>query len=650
MPAKISMKNKNGDGLPPVKKEQLYSERAFIQHCIHDYHHNRKLDDINEAFLRAAESDGFLEPLAQFEEEVVQEDGTKKKVLVNYYSPHQIFIITQLHNNTVGSDEKLVSKDNFDVRYGNRETGRAITWGWQGMTFEIDYYKPSMNETSIFEICKNFHNYLKLLHTLEESRYKAYDMRKERHFNDAPQLHFDYSPLKGNKEILSKYGLSIDKLKVLLGNVGHTATRIDPLEHWYYYIHRHPQWRKDLFKGEALLAQELYIICDLLSDVVETVSGEKQPPMFEMLYGEKNIHPYLIPRTEYVHGTDAKSMWAAIKKFKDWMKDGDNKDFVEDSTLLSLATFEKELKEYEDKYGARSFISNGVREVEIEENLKLEDLDPKTKHYVEDMIRQAQAQLNDSKRQFLSFWDDELEEEVKSKKKTLEQAKKEDYDLFVKREIFDGIEQRLSSLKRELWAIFDTAQKKIARKVDEAWNIEHNFSNHFWFKRKDELNTLSREGQVKLYDTEYKKAYKEAQFWSKKRDDFGVIEYTMDLLFCNKCRQKPVRLHHNYSDRQISTQYLCDDCFAKIEGRVLDMSAEDWKQVKEGEWLCDCYFEDTDKHPTLYKFAHRNTVSLWSKNNVPIKVELSYGKAVLEAKCPNCGQVQQKELDWGWND
>ena len=644
------MKNKNGGGLPPVKKDQLFSWRAFIQHCTYDYHQSQKLDGINETFLRAAETDGFLEPLFQVEEDSVQEDGSKKKVLVNYYSPHQIFILTQLIGNKVGEDRKLISKRDFGVVYGNRKTTRAITWGWNGMTFEIEYYKPSVNETSIFEICKDFHNFLRLLHSIDELRYTAYDMRKERHFNNAPQLHFDYPSLKGNKEVLPKYNLSIEKLKVLLGNVGRTATRIDPLEHWYYYIHRHPQWRKDLFKGEALLAQELYIICDLLSDVIEAVSGEKQPPMFEMLYGEKNIYPYLIPRSEYVHGTDVKSMWVAIQKFKAWLKQDDNKDFVEENTLKSLESFEKELKEYKGKYGARNFISNGVREIEVKEDIKIEDLDVKTRQYAERIIQQAQTQLKESGRQFLGLWDDELEERLKKKEITLEQAKKEDYDRFIKREVFDAIEQRLSSLKRELWAIFDSVQKKIANKVNEAWNIEHNFSNHFWFKRKDELNALSREDQMKLYDTEYEKAYKEAQFWSKKRDDFGEIEYSMDLLFCSKCREKPVRIHQNYSDRQISTQPLCDDCFAKIEKQVLDMTTEDWKLVKEGEWLCDCYFEGTDKHPTLYKFANRNTVSLWAKNGVPIIVELSYGKAILEAKCTNCGQVRRKELDWGWND
>lgn len=393
------MKNKNGDDLPPVKKDQLYSEKAFIRHCVYDFHQKRKLEDINESFLRGAESDGFLEPLLQVEEEVVQEDGSKKKALVNYYSPHQIFILTQLAGNKVGEDGKLVSKQEFGVVYGNRRTTRAITWG--SMTFEIEYYKPSMNETSIFEVCKNFHNFLRLLHSLDESKYKAFDMRKERHFNDAPQLHFDYSPLKSSKEVLPKYNLSVDKLKVVLGNIGHVATHIDPLEHWYYYIHRHPQWRKDLFKGEALLAQELYVICDLLSDLIEAVTSEKQPPMFELLYGQQNIHPYLIPRIEYIHGTDVKSMWAAIKKFKEWIKQGDNKDFVEESTLTSLENSEKELKEYEDKYEARSFISNGVREVEVEENIKIEDLDPKTRQYVEEMIRQSQTQLAKSGRQFL---------------------------------------------------------------------------------------------------------------------------------------------------------------------------------------------------------------------------------------------------------
>lgn len=629
------MKNKNGDGLPPVKKEQLLSEKAFIHHCIYDYHNNRKLEEIKPDFLRAAEADGFLKPLLQVEEEVVQEDGLKKLALVNYYSPHQIFIIASLSTNIV--HEGLLWT-HLDTDWYIGKNTRFVEWGRGGYAFNVDYAKSgvkSSSELNIFDFCKDFHNFLRLVHTLDNNRYSTFAMQKERYFSAAPSLHFDYSMLRGNPKILNGFNLSIKQLKALLKNAGSTATHTDPLEHWYYYIHLHPQWRKDLFKGEALLAQELYIICDLLSDVIEAVSGEKQPPMFEMLYGEKNIHPYLIPRTEYVHGTDVKSMWAAIKKFKKWIKQDSNKDFVEKNTLTRLGGFEKELKEYENNYGARSFISNGVREVEVEKNIKKEELDLKTKQYVDQIIQQAQTQLVKSKRQFLSFWDDEMAERVKKKEITLEQAKKEDYDLFIKREVFDAIEQRLSSLKRELWAIFDTAQKQIARKVEEAWDIEHNFSNHFWFKRNAEFKNLSGDKQQELYKTEYEKAHTEAQYWSKKWDDFGEIEYTMDLLFCNLCRQKPVAIHQSYNDEKISNNAICDDCIK---------NAKDPKTIKQAELKCDYC------GAMLYKYAYQNRLNdlLFNKAPADIDVELEYGRLQIRIKCKGCKQINKRLIDWGW--
>lgn len=636
------MKNKNGKIFSSLKKEQLLTENAFIQYCNFDYLNNQKLS-INNDFLRAAETDHFIHPLLQNEETIKQQDGKEEKITVNYYSPHQIYIAAVLSKNQINSGLLWASKD---LSWYKQHGFRMVNWGWGGMAFTITRMKPMLGKkfpkgykqqpaTDILNHCIDFHNFLKLIHTLENSRYSSFDMQKERHFNVAPSLYFDYLPLKKNPDILERFALSVSKLKMLVETIGNSATYIDPLEHWYYYIHRHPQWRKDLFKGEALLAQELYVICDLLSDVVEAVSGERQPPMFEMLYGEKNIHPYLIPRTEYIHGTDVKSMWVTIKKFKEWMKLEKNSDFVEKTTAENLQSFEKELKEYEDKYGAISFISNGVREVEVKENMKIENLDSKTRQYAEEIIREGQAQLVKSKRLFLSLWDDELEQKIKNKEITLEQAKKEDYDLFVKREIFDAIEQRLSNLKRELWAILDTSQKKISKKVNEAWDIEHNFGNHFWFKKKDELKNLSNEKYHELYQIDYKKAHEEAQYWSKKRDDFGEVEYTMDLLFCSVCRQKPVAIHQSYNDEKISNYAICDDCIK---------NAKDPKTIKQAELKCDYC------GTMLYKYAYQNRLNdlLFNKAPADIDIELEYGRLQVRIKCKVCEQVNRRFVDWGW--
>jgi len=653
------MSNKNNPIIFDVKKEQLFTEKSFLRFCNYDYHQTCKLD-INADFLRAAEKDNFIHPLLQIKENIRQEDATEKEVVVNYYSPHQIYIVAALSKNQV--HEGLLWEKS-DLEFYKQQGFRMVNWGWSGYAFNITLEQKNkvfriVNQQRLgkaniiaieegkssrdpnfdyLKVCSDFQNFLILLHSLKQLQYSpTNDRTKDRYFAEAPSLYFDLSSLKteGDK-MLNKYRLNLGKLIILAQNVARLASDIDPMKYWYYYINRHPQRRKDLFKGEALLAQELYAIYDLIVNVAEVLSGEKSPPMFEFLYGEQNINPYLIPRAEYVHGTDVKSMWEAIKKFKVWMKLENNKVFVEEATLRRLENFEKELQEYEEKYEARNFISNGIREVESEELLKLEDLDPKTKQYANQIISQATTELSQSKRQFLSFLDDELEESVKKGELTLNEAKKEDYALFVKREIFDAIEQRLSSLKRELWAILETVHEKISKNVDEAWGIEHNFGNHFWFKRKNELEKLSQEERHKLYESEYRKAYENAKQWSKKRDEFGNIQFTMDLLFCKVCRENPVMIHQDHNDDKISNEVICDDCIK---------NAEDPKTIKPAELNCDYCGS------LLYKYAYLNRLNdkLFNAAPADIDVELEYGRLNVKIKCKKCGQTNLRRIDWGW--
>ncbi|MDP2638165.1 MAG: hypothetical protein Q8P26_03835 [Candidatus Levybacteria bacterium] len=656
----MSINSANQDNLPNPNKDQLLPERAFIDYCRLDYHHNLKLD-INIEFLRAAEADNFLHPLLMVKENVKQEDGSEKEVVINYYSPHQVYVITALSKNQVHKG-LLWTKSN--IEFYEQQGYRMVNWG-SGYTFNITLEEKSRklrivdskqvgnghmltvesgggsrrdSDFDHLEICSNFHNFLTLLHSLEQLQFSPTNYReKSRLFSEAPSLLFDLSPLKiGSEKILKKYGLDLVKMKRLARSVASLASHIDPLEHWYYYINLHPQWRKDLFKGDAALAQDIYRIYDLIKEVIEIISGEKQPPMFEFMYGEQNINPYLIPRVEYVNGTDVNSMFAAIKKFKEWIKLENNKDFVKDDSLASLGNFERELKEYEEKYGARSFISNGVRAVEVEDSIKLDDLDLKTRQYVNQIVQQAKAQLVESKRQFLSLWDDDFEEKVKKNELSLTEAKQQDSDLFVKREIFDAIENRLRSLKRELWGIFNNVQQEIAKKVNEAWDIEHNFSNHFWFKRNKELKALLREKQLELYRVEYDKAYKKAQYWSKKRDKFGEVEYVMELLFCSSCRQKPVVIHQSHNDGQISNNSICDDCIkSTVDLRTLG-----------SEMKCDFCGK------LLYKFANRNILNdlLFNAPQSTATLILEYGRLQVKIKCPNkeCAEDNTKWIDWGW--
>ncbi|MCL6096289.1 MAG: hypothetical protein M1444_01200 [Patescibacteria group bacterium] len=610
-----------------IKIEQLLSESAFLDYCNSDFHGHRKLD-ITPEFLRALESDNFLFPLIK-KKEVSKDSTENNEIEVNYFSPHQIYVVSSFAKNQI-HDGQLWVKDNVD--FYKQQGYRMVSWGWSGYAFNITLGQNSgkLQQGNISTLYKDLHNFLKMLHSFDQD--KVYYGPKSRKYSAAPDLSFKYPELTLKE--LEKYVLNTAKLNFLRREIAYLATQIDPLEHWYYYINRHPLWRRDDFKGEALLAQELYVIAELIEEVLENVSGEKQPPIFELIYRVNKIYPYNIPQKEYVHGTDVKSMWSSLEKFKLWGKEKSNKELISDLTLERLENFKKELKEYEDKYGARSFISNGIREVETEEKIKIEDLDLKTKNYVEQILRQAEKELKEGNRQFLSLWDNEIEERIKNKEISLDEAKKEDYALFIKREIFEAIESRLSDLRRTLWDIFNTVYDEINKSASRTWD-KVNSDNNFWFENKDKLINLTREEQNKLYMTEHNKVRKEAEHWSLRRDEFGRVMSEMEFIYCSVCRQKPVRVYQSSNDQQLSRSVICDDCIK---------NAKDPKTIKQAELKCDyCGY-------MLYKYAYKNRLNdlLFNKAPADIDVELEYGRLKIEIKCRNCKQVNVRQIDWGW--
>ena len=116
-------------------------------------------------------------------------------------------------------------------------------------------------------------------------------------------------------------------------------------------------------------------------------------------------------------------------------------------------------------------------------------------------------------------------------------------------------------------------------------------------------------------------------------------------MFCSRCRNQPVKSHSTIGDSKNFTVPVCDDCLKKLDDKFLSLREEDLRDVKEGEWKCQYCGEKT-----LYKFAHNNIASLWTQTKIPIKIELLYGRLVLQARCTACGEVNERIVDWGWND
>ena len=602
------MKNKNVKS--EIKKEQLLSEQAFINYCNYDeasIHGGRTSRlDIDQRFIRAAEKDEFIKPLLKLKELVKQKDGNEKLKMVNYYSPFQIYLVLELSKNII--DDNGYLRNPFNLDWQKEKNFRWVNWG-RGMSLTIDKKRrwernPKFASENLPLFCDYFHRFLVFIHTFELKPDHIRDIEERRHFTRLPSVSYNFEPIKERGlKLLKDYRLDIKTLNLLRKEVAQLAIMIDPLEHWYYYIKRHTQFRKDLLKGDAALAQELYRIYDLLTRIVETITEEKSKPLFDFLYPD--ITPYLIQKVNYQNGEDVKALQFAIRQFKEWKKKKGNKLFITKEITNKLNAVEEKIKDYEQRYGDRSY-AGSIRTVEAEKKIKLEDLDKETKKDVED---------------------------------TLRQMKEQKFKLELEQEISQAIEHRLFELKRELQGILWNVSEKLRDRENEWWEKERNFSNYFWTAKREKLAKLPREEQLKLSKKESDKIVKRAKQWGQRGEEFAnsVSRYA-DLVFCKVCRKNPIQLHienNNLNMWEVSRSVICDECIRKTS---------DPRELKGAEWKCDYCGS------LIYKFAHNNILSDLLINTVSANINLEYGKMTIAARCPNskCKRENTRTINWGW--
>lgn len=610
-----------------IKKDQLLPERGFIRFCNEDqantYVGGRM--EINEQFLRAAERDNFIKPLLQVGGKMRQNDGTEKDGLVNHYSPHQIYLLAELRHNIIDEDRNLRAPDTVDW-YKERpkeQRPRYIEWG-RGHSFWANNPKRrDEDEDNLWVgahlLSEYLHSFLELLHSFEQPKERYYlPVEKRRYWSNAPITEYNFKPLKsGGKKLLAVYGLDERKLNILRRSIGQFAEVIDPLAHWHYYIEQHPEWKKDLLKGDASLAQELYRLYGLLTEVWEVIAKKKSEPIFEFIHQDFPHHPFWRPKIEYVGGEDIKALQYAIQQFKKWRQKKTNKPFATDEVTKKIDEAGKKFADYEKRYGDRSY-AGSYREIVPEENLKIDDLDEGIERYVISILKQIKEQ------------DTRIKDEEDEEKETWEEK--------VKNEISMAIMHRLSDLQRELRELFWDVSKQFSDKRSAAWQRERDFGNRWWMENREKIKDLSHDERLKLANAERKKIIKEAKDWEGREKKFHQsVSWYADIVFCKSCREKPVRQHsENPSNMwERNRSLICDDCLK---------NASEQTGVKGGEWHCNYCGK------LLYKFVAHNLISDVLINTANAKIRLEYGKMSIAARCPNrsCKRENEITVSWGW--
>lgn len=617
--------------MPPIRREHLLSEDSFIRYCHRDELDGQKLHGrITPEFLRAAEKEALIVPL-HIEKQKRKQGEVEEEVEVRFYSPFQIYLVAGLIENDIDEDGFLRDPEHKD--WQKQQNTRYIKWGgWSA--FNADIYQKKRGEEpdqlgNHFTVADEFHRTLRLIHGLEEESRHKIPRDKTRLLTGQPTLSYNLDPVRtGGASYLQQYDLDAKKLKRVIASVGYLASHIDPLERWFYYIRRHPQFRRDQLKGPAAISQDLYGFCDIAYDLMEIAFGEKLPLLPDLLHPD--LKPYLMERAEYATGEDIEAIGVAFNNLRKWVVD--NGDLIEELRPTierekvdeALSKLEERIADYKKRYGDRRYVGSTRRFVS--EKLKLADLDKETAFWAQNLLQQR-----------LKY-----EEEKRT-------VSTEEKDQMLGHEIAFAIERTLDDVGR---AVAD-----VAYKIAEAtWPLHHKAEREKEMSHGPALQEFAK--KVPRTDPDY--ARKNAEFWSKGMKEFEKpFQDKMDrvdkarkelhgiggqtrLVLCAACRKNPVQRHYAHLDRQITHEAVCDECFDKEARKMMTGTDEDRKKTKYAEWVCD-YCDQL-----LLKFAIGNTIAVRTQNQVPIQVDLKYGHIEMEAKCPKCGNMNERPLDWGW--
>ncbi len=602
--------------------DQLYRDDTFLSYCNYDQHGgvSTKLGErITPEFLLACEKDDFILPLhTQTETRMV--NGKELQVEAKYYSPFQLFLVAELCKNTIDEDGLLRDVDLMDATYQKEQKARYINWGGES-AFLIDDKKRNDLDTfpmyNHFALMKNFHCFLKLLHSFKTFDHSPHDdYSRRRLYRDVPNLQYDFSELDAT--LLSAYDLDIEKIKTLFKLIGNYAFHIDPLEKWFNYVHKHDVFRKDELKGTAGVAQELYNFCDILREVIETIEGKKLPPFLEFVTSDFPYHNR-DKMNQYAEGEDIVAVKRANENLITWIVE--NTDYIDDIftkhpewekvDFLEVAkNVQKDINDFHERYGDIRYV--GMYRTIYPSNKKLEDLDEVTKKYV---------------------W--------------MHAKSDDDYDEKLGIEISSAISSRLGDLQRH---VSSCAHKISSLLLDDRERIEKEKRMSVgplqleYSKERDTATDTNPQLTASLFWRDFlpkaqKKYDDEIKSLENKRAVLHHISAEARYVFCAKCREKYVVLHQMYNDGKLSNEAICDDC----------ISNKDLSTIRSGEWCCEYTNHDgnTCGH-MLYKFAHNNILSSILKNTANTKVTLNYGQMEIEISCPKCRRKSSKVVEWGW--
>ena len=210
-----------------------------------------------------------------------------REVIRTYYHPYQIYSLNSVleaieariralirFNNTLQNDASVINLRKPGKNMGNRpeimrKESKKDEKFVELLLFIQNKYLPIVKQPGYINITGDSPNNLE----------RWYDLKRK------------IIP----KEIVSALGLKAEEIKEYRGRIGGYGLSIDPLENWYDLVKYIKYAKRQKLKGKALLAQDFYIISNMLALLLEDLTGEKQletGSISDTMQGRGNVQVY----------------------------------------------------------------------------------------------------------------------------------------------------------------------------------------------------------------------------------------------------------------------------------------------------------------------------------------------------------------------
>lgn len=225
--------------------------------------------DLKELYSDGCVIDPRQEKFTPWKEYYIKKDGYREEIVHTYYHPYQIYNLMYVLNSTRIRVSSMILEKNENEILGVLKPYKK----YLDIRCEI-IRKYSKKDELFVELLLFIQN--KYLPRVKQPGHirigNIYSPLDNNLFEKWDELQKKIVP----KEIFSSLGINIEKIKDFRRSIGGQGSFIDPLENWYDLIKYINYDKKQKLKGKALLAQDFYIISDMLALFLEDLTGEKQ--------------------------------------------------------------------------------------------------------------------------------------------------------------------------------------------------------------------------------------------------------------------------------------------------------------------------------------------------------------------------------------